>query len=394
MNSKMCSDTVKIIKNPHYFEQLANKTEELALLAVSRDPSALKVIPVEYQTKQVVELALKGNCLMLEHVHQAHLYYSFAIMEKKCEEDLHKLLDLIPQLGCEADLVRKVAYSCSLGDIHSWLKKFDVRVWDNESLIKSFYSGDNHWRLIINFILESDFPLEKELRHWIVRQCMVTNNVSLPLKDDDIKRYIKTSGFPCAKLHESKWCANLDLTFKDLFEIKDKNMALRLCKNPTYDFIMACFVEGYIWDIFSICLNRHLLNGQILADVATSIPNKFNVNDRGEKFENLEQAISPENLEQIKNIGLTMEQLNDIKEGGELLYEFLKKNNKNVQQNFRVVVIDNVLKKNYEQLDWNFEKELKALVDTHGKTISHKIKKETYKFYNDNVLIKSVIVLN
>lgn len=399
----MANDTIKIIQNPFDFEHLVDKTEELALLAVSTNPDALRVVPKEFQTKHVCLVALKLNPLVLIHIHNPFKdYYNVAICYTKKPEHLHELLDMIPQLECDLNVLNKISEVSAPLEYKNWFKKFNVLIW-SETIINSLTSNGKTCRSMIEFLLENRIEITKNQRKRIVQQCIFGEYCLQLLSERDIKSYYKNDRNSTVNIPD-QLASTIELTIPDFHKFYNKIAALELCKTPTYGMIILCAIRGCTWSTISCCLKKNLLTGQTLSDIINLVPNKL-INEQGAsnrinnkpvygKIITLNQVLDLERIEQLKNIDLTIDQLNEMQKNSELLYEYLKNYNVNVQTFSKVVIMNHVTEKNYEKKFWNFKIELDSLIKENDQPITYKVSKKTYKFYSNGALIRSVIVLN
>lgn len=423
------SDTLaKLSENPMYFEQIpdSEKTVELALLTIAMDPESLRIIPDKYQTFAVCRAALKKNPLVLKYIITPIIkYYEIAMLNTHNALDLHDILADVKSL----DLIKKkeqvfntIICLAIESDFKTWLEKFPRWGWtipfiNTISRFLVFPHINKNSVALAEFILESHSSNHQEFkktRKLLLDIVILEKPKSPVLTLTEMRWYLQhVKSFRYDILHQN-WSNSLNLTFTNVYNSKDRLLALYLCKDPTEEIIMLNAMSDP-WATLIYCLKMNILTGKLLTNLCRYGEKIIAKNLLSgpkyplDKITNLQQIFDHSHFETLTKMDLTIEQLNDIQRTNLLLYSYLKTNSTSivskVQSYDRAIIIDILNKKNYETTDWNPDTELDSLTKEYneeivmsfkpkwdGETLGQK--KDSFKFHKNGTSIKKVIVLN
>lgn len=407
---------VQIALDPFYFEKIedGDKTEDLALLAVSTNPESLRIIPKEFQTEAVCKIALMKNSLVLKYILQPNqLHYNSAILFSG-RKDLEVLLDVIPKLDINDKVYKTLIRRSSPTKINDWLLKFHRSFWLKSKIIDSIGQDKTFSHAIrlplCNFLLDQKIYMNPSERKRVLTMSIPSNSKSSGITEKDIVWFLKKrihllEGSTTTNVTDllEKWGGCLNLTFEDFHEIVHMRVALELCKNPSYKIIMLCAMRNKDpWEIINLLLKKNLLTSEILVDIVT-LTSKELINTKGwhqsmnkkrsdELFTELGQILEAESLDLLKKIVFSFQQLNSIQQGSVILYEYLKQNNVNLHKKVLIKRVQS--KRNVIQEDWNVHQELNHLKMGYGDVNVESKDNLTYKFYKGGIKIESVHVLD
>ena len=384
----MINYTLQILKNPFYFEQIPPDamTKELALLAISVNPHCIRVIPKEYQTNLVCIEALTKDPLVLQWIKQPiQQYYDFVLDNLPYinhDEIFSLLLKIIPAVNMTSMYGSNVAQlACLIGTL-------------SKNILESFvlHIPTNFWTTLLLCDILSRINGSNNSLHCfldLLQQHGVTMSISV--KKRFPFPYIKklTNGFEFTEelaikyikynYHlpddiKLKWASCLNLTFTDVYKSRNRILALKMCKKPSYKIIMLCAIENP-WKTINCCLKRGILTGELLSNIIdTDSANEklsyhscfcrsvaiYDIASTVDKIIELSQVIPIKNLEQLRKIILTGEQMAVIYKS-KIFYDWLLENNQFVVVHKKVIVRDSKPKRNYESFNWTLEEEIKSL---------------------------------
>ena len=403
----------RILKDPSYFSKLdfKDKTVDLAILMVSSNPNSLEFIPKEFQTDNVCEIALKKNALSLKFIQNPTLHrYKLAI--SKSGNDQHnsaktitELLDMIPIFDIMeiTNMCEKTLYNILVRTpddyLKDWLKKFPLIFW-TESKLFGIVNNNNTACLggFIDFMIESKISISDRMKKPLFGVCMCTRPELFEIDSELIKWYL-ISNTNISQALEQKWTKNVEMTFSDVYKIKNKYLALKLCKTLTNEIIRYGAIENH-WFVINLCLERNALNGDLLTNIIESAPLKTILENPQKRFtlNNVANLIDHDNFEQLDKICFTVQQLAKIQNKCPLLATRIINHNLYFKHHDKVVIVDKTANKRYVAEKWNILSETVALQSTHCYSITYKFNNGIYKIYQNmfdglETKLKTVIVL-
>lgn len=403
----------QIIKNPFSFDQLKpeDRNADLALLAVSTNPWALKNIPKEYQTDLVCRIALQTECLLLKDIHeptQSHYCYS---IKNSCGKTF-LLLNMIPSLDMNESLVLYIIRNITSGDMTTLLKKFSIESWTNQ-VIESIAGQLDRFDILIfgEFLYKLNVGMSVEFKKMLIKGTTFSlYNKRLDRHDfsdfteDDVKECM-LHVFNLPDSLKQKWSSCLELTLEEFYLCPNKCCALRLCKMPTVEMIMLCAKNNF-WHTTRLCLDRNILTGELLTNIIQLCTEQMRFLSC--EVDNVNNRLGQEYADKMNNIHISVEQLWLIVPLSKPFSEYLKNNNIYLRTYDNVLCYNSINGPNCKITNWTFAVELLNLKEKYGDTISFNFKNDnTFRFYttfyttytdDGNVAtkitkIKSVIIL-
>lgn len=404
----MTDSVTQIIENPFCFGELVNKTDELALLAVSINPHALQYIPIKYQKYNICKAALQKDPRVLVHILAPRLvYYKIAVKSSIYSPLLGEIIDMIPEWYLRVfqvfpKVLLRVVNISTVVYLGKFLRKLPLILWNN-TIIYDLLCGISfkNEEVLVEFLRERNVPFSKRVNKLLLKSSSASRN-SLVGMDEKMVKYCLKHNIGLSKDIKTKWARGVTFTLNDFQKMFDKRTALELCKNITHEMLILYSSTTTPWTVINVFLQMGLLTGSLLVDVIKVARKKLNCSGNtkfdGNKFvpiklNTLEQVIRRGNLENLNKMDLTTEHLKEIQAHSIIIYDYLRAFNVNVHNYVRVIIRDKATNKNYEMCNWNVSLELANLKKDHG-VVTMVFNNNIYKFKAVGETIRAVMILD
>lgn len=306
----MTSIEQQLLEDPFSFERVENKSEELALLAVSINPKVLAIIPEEYQTKAVCKCAIKQNAINIKFVKRPTMgLYNYAILNAYNVQDV---LEYVPLLSDNVDVIRKIVRRIHCQDLYLVLKtNFHVNIW-TEALILEILSGDwllgTDLEIFIKFLRESGLQITNSIRKALrLKNGLNQQNLLVDWTEHDIRKSLE-SYVNVRLITNRNLLETMEVTLSEFYKSSSASQldVLTYTKNIKEEMILYCAVRKPS-DVINVCLRRGILTADLLVKIISTkfhtIKPQIDINNK---------SYTTSNIELLKRIDFTEDQLKTI----------------------------------------------------------------------------------
>ena len=317
----MLSAQEKIIRDPFSFELLEEKTEELALLAVTINQKALVVIPEQYQTYDVCKKAIKNNMLTFKFIkNPTEKLYNYALLHVSLYSD--DVFDKIDTFSININVIKRIV---RLGP-YSVLKKIPKDSWSDIvilELLKDLSIKTDSICKVVELLKKEGIEFSPKASRKIVKKCSL-DNVLPPIDlDENLVKYYLKSLYPYNNNKiPLKFIASINMTDSEFYNYCNTKLVIPYIKNVTEPMILLCARDNPMFTI-EFCIERNILTDSLL----------FRIIERSDCFKI--DKCRPALQERIKNADLSIEQLEIIKKKNRNVYEFIFEHNTKLKQNMK-----------------------------------------------------------
>lgn len=314
----------QLIEDPFSFELIENKTEELALFAVSINSKVLAVIPEAFQTKAVCKLAINDKSLNLEYVKNPTMKLCFYAILKS--GFVKKLLNFVPVLDGKFEIIKRIMNNVDSITLHLILKtKFNVEIWTEALILQILaenFLSPSRLKVFITFLQESKIQITKSIKKHLISYCL--HDIELPIlwTDRDIKKRLESSKAIGWSTQKGQ-LESLEMSLHEFYKCTPDSQlnVLRHTKNIKEGMILYCGVKSPL-TVITICLQRDILTADLLVKIVRSMHHKKNYQDLS-----VTSLAFLENCgEALKKLELTDEQIGIIKGRNPALAKRFEKN--------------------------------------------------------------------
>ena len=386
----------KIFKDPNEFKNLKDEQSvDLALLAVTRDYNALRIIPEKFQTYQICKIALKIRPSTLQDVKApTQRHYKAAILYSNGA--LYRIRDMIPALEMNLKVLKHIlkhveneySNSSKTEMCGSWLNKFPTNAWTDSIVTDILTTSSSFPITFVNFILKKGVPLGRDARRKIfqVGNNEILNSLNFDEFTEEDLIWALSHKYYFPENLTRGWISRLNLSPIDFYKAKNKPIAFRLCKEPTADMMIISALYDTRLTIHS-CFEKRLFTGSSLTELIVALRQRQldgYTQSSCCHVDKLQDIFNSNELQQLHLLNLTIDQLQVIRSHDFVFYDYLKEHNIYVMNHCKVIIFDKINRTHCEMLNWSFSSEIAILKEQNNGTVTFSTKShDVYKFYLD-----------